>query len=848
MDFYNRINAKATVANSKDLDNTEDANIFRDHLYVGDYEVTCKGQTLPVIVPLDCFGSICVLDGGSNTQSVIDFMQACAFRILASLDPTLCKFLFYDRVGMGSGFIALAGLDPRIKGERILTESDEFNRALVKLRDRAVSVVQNVLGSKYSDSTLVDYNRETKGQKEPYYFLFIKDYPEGLNQDQCAIINRLVQSGPKAGIFSFISYSSNHYSDKSYNSSAKEILQHTSNIINFQDKTFIWHNTPFQEEYNIAPFELATALPSHDTLMKLYDKITVTLDQAENIVLDIMSEMNEENFWNGDASKSIRVPIGMQNASTMQHFHIGDGPNVHHVLIGGATGSGKSVLLHNIICNAAWRYSPEALQMILLDYKEGTEFKVYENLPHARVLSIQSEREYGCSVFNFIDKEIERRGEAFRAAGAQDISSYNRISGKTMPRILIIIDEFQKLLDGDAHTSGFISGALEDVGRRGRSFGINLILATQSLMNVNIGAVQQSLGLRIMLHLNTQYDCERFLANGNYLPYTTLNRPGQAVYNANSGLTEGNVLFQAAFMDQASLSKVNDTISSRAIQKYNGELAPYKRFFYDGSSSVEIGSNKDLSKYREPNERFCTIFIGEPVALTESHASFKLRRQSGSNVLMVGGDESSAVSIMSFSVVQILNQSSEDCRIVIADKTNADSKYCDVLKNSFSHLASNVSVCEWDEDISDQINIIYSEMQRRVQNRQPGPRIVLILNNVYEIRPLRRSGYTKSEHNQKLTDIIKEGPKVGIHTIVHALSYHNLTQIFDAHEILPEFEVKIELSRSDGYQIFRTTQNMVPLAQKPDHIARMKIGDTGNIEKLRVYKNIYDKDSDYAAD
>lgn len=838
MDFYERIKAKPTVANSNKLDSSETADVFRDGLYIGDFDIINKQEAFPVILPLNLFGSLCVLDDGSNAQDAVNFMQACAYRILASTNPTLCKFVFYDRLGMGSGFISLAGVDSRIKGERILTESDEFNRALVRLRDRAVSVVQNVLGAKYE--TLVDYNRDVKDRNEPYYFLFIKDYPEGLNQDQCAIINRLVQSGPKAGIFTFITYSPNHYSDKSYNSSAKEILQHTSNIIHYKNNEFIWHNAPIPE-YNIAPFKLTTALPPHETMQRLFEEITETLDQSENITLDIMSEMNEDNFWKEDASKGIRMPIGMQNASTMQYFHIGDGPNVHHVLIGGSTGSGKSVLLHNIICNAAWRYSPEALQMILLDYKEGTEFKVYENLPHAKVLSIQSEREYGCSVFNFIAKEIERRGEAFRAAGAQDISSYNRVSGKTMPRILVIIDEFQKLLDGDARTSGFVSAALEDVGRRGRSFGINLILATQSLMNVNIGAVQQSLGLRIMLHLNTQYDCERFLTNGNYLPYTTLTRPGQAVYNANSGLTEGNVLFQTAFMDQAALAKVNHQISSHAKQKYEGKLAPYKRFFYDGSSLIEIGSNTELGNYREPNDRFCHVFIGEPVSLSESHASFKLRRQSGSNVLIVGADEDSAISIMSFAVVQILNQSSGDCRIVIADKTNADSGYYEALKDSFSNLAPKVSVCEWDEDISEQIDIIHAEMQERIRNRQPGSRIVLMLNNIYEIRSLRRSGYHKSEYNQKLADIIKEGPRVGIHTFVHDRSYHNLTQIFDAHELLPEFEVKIELSGSDGHQIFRSSQEIKPLPEKTKYIARMKIGDAGSLDKIRIYKNIYDK-------
>ncbi len=843
MSFYEKMGVEATIANSAELDRSENADLFRDGLFVGNFDIS-PDNPVPVIVPLNLFGSICILDDGSNTEKVLNFMQACAYRILSSVEPSLCNFILYDKVGLGNGLISLSGLDSRIKGERILTTSDELNRALEKLSDRAITVIQNVLGSKYASSTLMDYNREAGNRKEPYYFIFLKDYPEGITNEQCAVIKQIAESGPKAGIFTFISYSTASYSEKTFNRSAKDILNHTRNIVHFRDNLFVWNNVPNKEVYNFAPFMLATDLPKPESISKLYAEITEILDKSENITLDIMSEMKEQNLWSSDASSGIRVPIGMQNASTMQYFHLGDSTNVHHVLIGGATGYGKSVLLHNIICNTAWRYSPEQVQMILLDYKEGTEFKVYENLPHARVLSVQSEREYGVSVFNFIADEIRRRGDQFRAVGVQDITSYNRNSGKVLPRILIIIDEFQKLLDGDSRMADFISSSLEDVGRRGRSFGINLILSTQSLMNVNIGSVQQSLGLRVVLHLNTQYDCERFLTNGNYLPYTALTRPGQAVYNANAGLTEGNVLFQTAFMAPADLTKVVCAIRNKAVSLYDGEISPFKRFFYDGSSSVEIESNKELSNSTEPNDRFCCIFIGEPVSLTESHTSFKFRRQAGSNVLMVGGDEASVMSILSFSVLQILNQSSEDCRIVIVDKTNADSEYYENIKDAFSSFSPQVSVCEWEEDVADHIDTIRAELNKRIQERRPGARIVLVLNNLYEIRALRRAGYAKSEYNQKLTDIIKEGPRVGIHTIVHAPSYHNFTQIFDAHEMLPEFEVKIALSKGNSSQIFgmANSNEKSQLADDAKYLANIQIGDTGRIVKLRVYKNKFDKE------
>lgn len=837
MDLYSKLKISETAANSDKLDSIDDADLFRDGLYIGNFDIKGSTDPLPVIIPLDRFGAISVLDDGTNCQQVVKFLQVCAYRILASVDPSLCKFILYDRNGFGNGLITFSNLDTRIKGEKILTTPAELNRALEKLTDRAITVIQNVLGSKYANSSLINYNRNAGNGQEPYYFLFIKDFPEGIGNEQCNIIEQLVQSGPKAGIFTFITYSTDHYSDSPYNNGAKSILKHTANIVSFQNASYVWQNIPDQKIYNFAPFKLSSELPTQETLNSLFEKITDRLDQAENITLDIKSEMREEEFWKGDASTGIQVPIGKQNSSTLQYFRLAD--EINHVLIGGATGFGKSVLLHNIICNVAWRYSPEQVQMILLDYKEGTEFKVYENLPHARVLSIQSEREYGCSVFKFIDEEIQRRGDAFIEVGAQDIKAYNRLSPKILPRMLVIIDEFQKLLDGDARTAAFISASMEDVGRRGRSFGINLILSTQSLMNVNLGGLQQCLGLRIVLHLNTEFDCGRFLSEGNNLPYTTLSRPGQAIYNSRAGLTEGNILFQSAFMDRNDLSETVKKVHDQAVSVYGESLAPYKRFLYDGSTSVEIENNMELCNFREPNDRFCTVFIGEPVALSENHISFKLRRQSGSNILMVGGDENAAMSIFIYSTAQILNQSSADARIVIADKTNSDSPYFGLLQKSFSNYKDKVAVCDWDENISERIDLIYAELTRRLQNRQSGYRIVLILNNIYEIRSLRNVGYSKSEDNKKLTQIIKDGPRVGIHTCIYACSFNNLSQVFDIHEILPECDIKIELSRGNGYRIFGTAYPMEKsqLSDKTENMALMQISDGSEPVKLRIYRN-----------
>jgi DNA segregation ATPase FtsK/SpoIIIE-like protein len=87
-----------------------------------------------------------------------------------------------------------------------------------------------------------------------------------------------------------------------------------------------------------------------------------------------------------------------------------------HALIAGKTGSGKSTLLHALITNLALWYSPDEVEFYLVDFKKGVEFKTYatHRLPHARVVAVESDREFGLSVLQGLDGELKRRGDLYR--------------------------------------------------------------------------------------------------------------------------------------------------------------------------------------------------------------------------------------------------------------------------------------------------------------------------------------------------------------------------------------------------------------------------------------------------
>ena len=84
-----------------------------------------------------------------------------------------------------------------------------------------------------------------------------------------------------------------------------------------------------------------------------------------------------------------------------------------------------------MVTNMALWFSPDELQFYLVDFKKGVEFKVFaaHGLPHARVIAIESDREFGLSVLRAVDAELSRRGDIFRKLGVQDLAAYRRHGG-----------------------------------------------------------------------------------------------------------------------------------------------------------------------------------------------------------------------------------------------------------------------------------------------------------------------------------------------------------------------------------------------------------------------------------
>src|SRR5205814_2134604 len=143
-----------------------------------------------------------------------------------------------------------------------------------------------------------------------------------------------------------------------------------------------------------------------------------------------------------------------------------------------------STLFHVVITNLGLWCSPEQVEFYLVDFKKGVEFKCYATraLPHARVVAIESDRQFGLSVLERVDAELRRRGDLFRKAGVQDLPGYKRTKdAEAIPRSLLIIDEFQEFFVEEDRIAQSSAVLLDRIVRQGRAFGIHVLLGSQTL-------------------------------------------------------------------------------------------------------------------------------------------------------------------------------------------------------------------------------------------------------------------------------------------------------------------------------------------------------------------------------
>lgn len=329
--------------------------------------------------------------------------------------------------------------------------------------------------------------------------------------------------------------------------------------------------------------------------------------------------------WRHSSESSVDALVGRVRNAPLEISLRTENPPHPNAIIGGAVGQGKSNLLLDLIYSLAVRYSPDELRFDLLDFKRGLEFKRFDSgddgtgwLPHVDILSLESNHEFGVAVLQHFDDEMERRSRLFKEAGASSLDAYRRLTGQTMPRRLLVVDEFHVLFEGDERLVEAAVELTSKIAKQGRAYGLHMLFASQTLSGIQSLAIKgdsifAQFPIRISLK-NTPQESEAILSRGNRAA-SELTYRGEVIVNTNFGADpEGsNVRGIAAFAEPSAMEDVQRDLWSRS----HGE--PPLVFVGSGHAlwDDEAFAEHRLNARRRPLDDGLDLWLGRPIAVTQ---------------------------------------------------------------------------------------------------------------------------------------------------------------------------------------------------------------------------------------
>jgi DNA segregation ATPase FtsK/SpoIIIE, S-DNA-T family len=826
---------------------------------------------IPAFVPIRCLspslsskmpGHIVIFSNDAKSrQAAVSAIESIALRLISTFPVRKLQGIFIDPVSMGNSF-PFKSLPKHIVGQQTYTRTDDVREQLRKLTVHTEQIIQNYLSRYYQ--SIEEYNAVKSAVEEAYRYLFVADFPTNFDSTSWEDLKSLLLNGSKAGVYGIVHIDETLEKPRNFN---YNIFNDSCTVIRPLQK-YHQGQTVFEMTMpNGLTCEISLDQPPPNEQFNL---ITAAITAAaKNIKTDTVSfsDIYPSEFWAGDSRREIRAPIGVTGARDKIEFWMGnneDGLVVSSALLAGKPGAGKSYTLHAIITSLAMKYSPDELELYLLDFKEGVEFQLYidpeqsegssqepnenRSLPHAKVISIESDREFGLSVLKQVQKQIEERSNKFKTPGinVENLKQYRDKTGDKMPRILVVVDEFQYLFqERDAIADG-VSLLFEDIMRRGRSFGIHLLIASQTsnVPNMSNSTIIYSLiDLRIAMQMN-QTTANSVLAEGNTDAVDLLDRPGKLIYNSDLGRKGSNTIGQVADVSQE--ERIKAVLQTQAVAKqrnferstplivfngtrpsklaYNGQLAKLAAMDNWLSSTAlnkQIVQNQDWFSQEFPG----VVWLGESMKIG-NHTQAIFRRRQRSNLLLVGGAEESIFGTIGgillslvhcyqpqqaqFQIVdlsQSIDEESQDWTTMSIDFRDCFSDYFSIeVGKRFPDLDRQIPKAETTlRKAFDELELRLAKQKENPDELNLGQPYFLVcaigsLNRAQYLRPVAgKRGEEMSEDAQKLINLVAQGPEVGIHTILWVDNMATFRQLSgDSRSALSPFDLRVGLAMPEN--------------------------------------------------
>ncbi len=685
-------------------------------------------------IPLLGTSNVWIEDSLGDDRASIGLTQTLIQRALEGTAAGQLEIIVFDDAltGLAAPFAPL-----NTGGEKllhVLHDAQEFKSTLRYLRDH-VQAVKNVMRGEAAN--LVDFRHRIDYPVEGYKLVVVSTDISFLDDETQAQLAILLRAAPVAGV-SFLIHSMTLDANPYIVSMCEQLALQACGVIERDGQAPIrgW-SPPSPHELTEASRRLANALATHAMTSIPFTDIQPT-----------------DRRWQHTSENGVTFAVGRYGEDVV-HITLGDELNQrHNMLVTGAVGQGKSNLISVIIHSLCQRYSPRELKLYLLDFKEGVTLQAFfdaesgQYLPHARVLGLDADRAFGHSVFLHLHQIYRERMKLFKTVGVQDIRGFRRLRPESeMPRIVVVIDEFQMMFADRDKVSDEIADLLVRGVRLFRACGIHVILASQTIGgNVSLmGAAGEGLFAQVPIRValkNSLTESRATLGDKNDAAAHLRSR--EAIVNLEYGDTAANMKTTIAFADEKGVLPHLRESWWQAARGWAGD--PY---VFQGEPRRSLAT--DAGRLRELRASGClSVLLGSRIEVDARPLEVPFGRDIGRNIAVIGSGD--AVPILQSMALSLAAQAPQT-RFVVLDLLEGDAAW-GASRQTFTQVMKELGA---DIQVIPKAGVqgFLSDLVLGLAERDATADLVIVALSLDRCRPMP----------MEFQEIVRIGPSVGVHVI-----------------------------------------------------------------------------------
>jgi hypothetical protein len=692
-----------------------------------------------------------LIEPGRRRDTAIEGVQSLVLRILAAFPPGSARFTFVDPKGLGDSvnpFLSLVGHEADLV-EGVFTLEDEIEAQL------------SALSQHVETELLRQAHTATGAVAQPYRFIVVFDHPSGFNTRSIVLLRALTETGPQCGVFTIVlrDLKPGREPAEARGLPALRRIRATKDA--------------FETEVGEGKWRLALdALPSAEVTTRITTSVLAIAEAPpDDHPVDLL---DETTWWTGDATDHLLAAVG--HASRVEPLTLRFDDTTATVLAIGRSGSGLSTLLHEVSTNLGVVYSPAELQLLMVGLGDSRDFDAYgqRRLPHARLVAVSADRELAASALESAVAEITRRTVLFQAAATQrgGYAAYRHETGNVLPRLLVVIDCADQLFARNDKLARHLRELLDRVALDGAASGVHLLLSSHVLRDAAslLDAIPTNALSCVVLPCD-ETDA-RAVFGANVADIELPREPGDAVIASALGSVATGRVAAAAPSDRAGALRV---LRVRA----DAERFPREPQLVDGAEVARVErAPLDLlhpaDGQRDPSP-ITRLWLGEPVALG-SPVELQLLRQAGANLLVVAEDPQIGQGLLAGGVATAVLASGGHLELEMLDFMPVEDGFGEALLPFQEHLSVRLHRRRNLPAALDHLRHVV--VNRLARNERDAGTLLFVLNGFDEAHDLALgqdgSSLSQADLFAHLEQIVREGPPVGVHTLLWGKSRQTL--------------------------------------------------------------------------